>query len=162
MRSCLAFMLSAVCLVPSLACTSVAAEFAWQEPNVRILAAGDLEWTPQPFVFVQGHSVRYVDFAGGDDRNDGLTKQTPWKHHPWDPSATADAAACHGIHTYVFKRGVVYQCLLLSRFANRSFQQIADAQFFSHAHQIVSVKMACLNPQHAKYVAPLAFGDFVA
>ena len=38
-----------------------------------------------------------------------LRKQTPWKHHPWDPNATGQAKACKGAHTYVFKQGVVYR-----------------------------------------------------
>ena len=47
--------------------------------------------------------------TSGNDANDGLSKQTPWKHHPWDPNATGQAKACKGAHTYVFKQGVVYR-----------------------------------------------------
>ena len=50
-----------------------------------MLPTGDLEWAPQPFEFKAGESVRYIDFDGGNDANDGTSKQTPWKHHPWDP-----------------------------------------------------------------------------
>ncbi|NQT03808.1 MAG: hypothetical protein HQ580_17405, partial [Planctomycetes bacterium] len=46
---------------------------------------------------------------GGGDSNDGLTKNTPWKHHPWDPQGSGNAKQCKGIHTYVFKRGVYYR-----------------------------------------------------
>ncbi|MDH7569639.1 MAG: laminin G domain-containing protein, partial [Armatimonadota bacterium] len=58
-------------------------------------------------------SVRYIDFEGGDDARDGLTPASAWKHHPWDPAAEGKAAACRGIHTYVFKRGVVYRGTLM-------------------------------------------------
>jgi hypothetical protein len=88
---------------------SVASEWSWQDPKAKVLPTGDLEWTPKPFAFEQGDSVRYIDFADGNDANDGRGKATPWKHHPWDPAATGQAAACEGIHTYVFKRGVAYR-----------------------------------------------------
>ena len=63
----------------------------------------------RPFEFKAGESVRYIDFESGNDANDGLSKQTPWKHHPWDPNAGGKAAACKGVHTYVFKQGVDYR-----------------------------------------------------
>jgi hypothetical protein len=72
-------------------------------------ATQDLEWAPRPFVFEKGASVRYIDFDAGDDAKDGATQQTAWKHHPWDANATAQAKACKGIQTYVFKGGVVYR-----------------------------------------------------
>ncbi len=81
--------------------------WSWQEAHARVTPEGDLEWAPQPFAFKAGDSVRYIDFEGGDDANPG-TRQAPWKHHPWDPAATGRAAACGGIQTYVFKRGVAY------------------------------------------------------
>ena len=87
-----------------------AARWSWQEPQAKVLPTGDLQWAPQPFVFQAGESARYVDFGSGDDANDGLSKQTPWKHHPWDPNAGGKAAACKGVHTYVFKQGVVVFC----------------------------------------------------
>ena len=61
------------------------------------------------FEFKAGESIRYIDFESGNDANDGHSKQTPWKHHPWDPNATGQAAACKGAHTYVFKQGVDYR-----------------------------------------------------
>ena len=61
---------------------------------------------PRPFTFEKGASVRYIDFADGDDANPGDAPAKPWKHHPWDPQATGRAAAGAGVHTYVFKRGV--------------------------------------------------------
>ena len=85
------------------------ARWSWQEPHAKVLPTGDLEWAPQPFKFQPGSSLRYIDFESGDDAHDGLSKQTPWKHHPWDPNARANAAACKGTHTYVFKQGVVYR-----------------------------------------------------
>lgn len=91
-----------------------AAEYSWRQPHAKVLPTGDLEWAPQPFVFQKGNSVRYIDFAGGNDAADGRTQQTAWKHHPWDPAATGNAAACKGIHTYVFKRGVEYRGQLIA------------------------------------------------
>ena len=83
--------------------------FSWQEPHAKVLPNGALEWTPKPFVFQKGDSALYIDFESGDDAKDGKTQQTAWKHHPWDASATGEAKACKGIHTYVFKGGVVYR-----------------------------------------------------
>jgi len=85
------------------------ARWSWQEPQTKVLPTGDLEWAPQPFEFKPGASVRYIDFESGNDAGDGLSKQTPWKHHPWDPAATGLARACKGVHTYVFKQGVIYR-----------------------------------------------------
>jgi len=83
--------------------------WSWQKPHAKVLPTGDLEWEPKAFEFKGGESVRYIDFASGNDSNDGLSKQTPWKHHPWDPDAVGLAAACKGVHTYVFKQGVDYR-----------------------------------------------------
>ena len=71
-------------------------------------ADADIKWTPKPFVFERGDSVRYVDFENGNDANPG-TKAQPWKHHPWDKNATGKSAACKGVHTYCFRKGVVYR-----------------------------------------------------
>jgi hypothetical protein len=86
-----------------------AASYSWQDPQATITPSGDLEWAPEPFVFEAGASVRYIDYEGGSDSNTGLSKDSPWKHHPWDANATGNAAAESGIHTYVFKRGVAYR-----------------------------------------------------
>jgi hypothetical protein len=86
-----------------------AGRWSWQQPQVKVLPTGDLEWMPQPFEFRAGASVRYIDFESGDDTQDGLSKQAPWKHHPWDPEADGQAKACRGVHTYVFKQGVTYR-----------------------------------------------------
>ncbi len=83
--------------------------WSWQHPQAKVLPTGDLEWTPSDFQFITGESVRYIDFQSGDDSNDGLTKQTPWKHHPWDVNARFHSLACKGEHTYVFKQGVDYR-----------------------------------------------------
>ncbi|NOZ22492.1 MAG: LamG domain-containing protein [Planctomycetes bacterium] len=75
----------------------------------------DLTWSPKPFVFdARGNGIRYIDFEKGDDNNPG-TKEQPWKHHPWDKNATGQAAACEGIHTYCFKKGVVYRGALVAK-----------------------------------------------
>ncbi len=70
------------------------APYSWQQPQAKVLPTGDLQWAPKPFEFKPGASIRYIDFASGNDANDGLSKQTPWKHHPWDPNATGNAKAC--------------------------------------------------------------------
>jgi hypothetical protein len=75
----------------------------------RVEGGTEIRWLPQPFVFQQGDSVRYIDFEKGNDGNSGLTKDEPWKHHPWDPRATEKSAAEKGSHTYVFKGGVIYR-----------------------------------------------------
>ena len=85
------------------------ARWSWQEPQAKVLPTGDLEWSPKAFEFKAGDSVRYIDFESGNDANDGLSKETPWKHHPWDPNAGGKAATCKGPHTYVFKQGVDYR-----------------------------------------------------
>ena len=86
-----------------------AARWPWQEPQCQVLPTGDLEWAPQPFEFKAGEAIRYIDFASGSDSSDGASKQTAWKHHPWDPNAAGQAKACKGPHTYVFKQGVIYR-----------------------------------------------------
>lgn len=86
-----------------------AARWSWQEPQAKVLPTGDIEWTPTPFKYQPGSSIRYIDFEQGADANDGLTKQTPWKHHPWDPNATGQAKAAKGPQTFVFKQGVIYR-----------------------------------------------------
>ncbi|NLF40238.1 hypothetical protein GX586_12390 [bacterium] len=94
------------------AANAARADFSWQQPHARVLPNGDLEWAPKAFVFEKGASVRYIDFDAGDDTKDGRTRQTAWKHHPWDASAAGLARECTGIHTYVFKRGVAYRGML--------------------------------------------------
>jgi hypothetical protein len=89
-------------------------DWNWLTPKARVLPTGDLEWTPEPFQYQPGKSIRYIDFDGGDDAGPG-TRAQPWKHHPWDSAATGKAAAAQGIHTYVFKRGVMYRGALLAR-----------------------------------------------
>src|ERR1039458_936767 len=100
-------LLGASCLI--VAAGNATARWSWQEPQSKVLPTGDLAWAPQPFQFKAGSSIRYIAFDSGNDSNDGLSKQTPWKHHPWDPNATSQAKACNGTHTYVFKQGVVYR-----------------------------------------------------
>jgi hypothetical protein len=58
------------------------ARWSWQEPQAKVLPTGDLEWAPKAFEFKPGESIRYIDFESGNDTNDGLSKQMPWKHHP--------------------------------------------------------------------------------
>jgi len=56
-------------------------------------------------------AVYYVDYDGGDDRNDGLAAGTAWKHAPGDPEATDRAAVLEVKpgHTFIFKGGTVYR-----------------------------------------------------
>ena len=93
-----------------IAATGARAEesWSWQQTYAEVINTGDLKWTPKPFVFEKGDSVRYIDFDGGDDANDG-SREKPWKHHPWDAAAAGNAKACNGIQTYVFKGGVYYR-----------------------------------------------------
>jgi hypothetical protein len=105
----IAATLALLAVAHGVACAQAAARWSWQEPQARVLPAGDLEPAPRKFEFKPGKSIRYIDFDSGDDANDGLSKQTPWKHHPWDPNAAGNASACKGVHTYVFKQGVDYR-----------------------------------------------------
>ena len=70
-------------------------------------------------MFEKGASVRFIDFEAGADTNPGDTSAKPWKHHPWDPQAVGQAAAGSGLHTYVFRRGVVYRGRLRVKDAGR-------------------------------------------
>jgi len=99
--------------------TLCAATFSWQEPQATVLPQGDLEWAPRSFAFEAGESVRYIDYEVGSDDSDGLTRQTAWKHHPWDPAVQGRAAAASGADTYVFKRGVVYRGALTAKESGR-------------------------------------------
>lgn len=91
-----------------------AAQYAWQEPHAEVLPTGDLKWKPLSYTFEAGDSVRYIDFANGNDKNDGTAKDSAWKHHPWDGNASDKAKACSGIHIYVFKGGVTYRGRLVA------------------------------------------------
>ena len=90
-------------------------KYSWETQQAKVLENGDLEWVPRPFQLVKGSSVRYIDFEGGNDSNDGQSTSTAWKHHPWDASATGNALAGSGIQTYLFKRGVIYRGVLSAK-----------------------------------------------
>ncbi len=83
--------------------------YSWQRAHAKVLPTGNLQWAPTPYTFEAGDTVRYIDYENGDDANDGASKQTPWKHHPWDRDATGIAAEASGPVTYVFKGGVAYR-----------------------------------------------------
>jgi len=68
---------------------AAAAEFSWQKTHAQVSSTGDMEWAPQPLRYEQGDSIRYIDYEHGDDSSDGLTRDTPWQHHPWDTQASA-------------------------------------------------------------------------
>ena len=89
--------------------------YSWETQQAKALPNGDLQWAPRAFELVRGESVRYIDFEAGNDANDGLTTETAWKRHPWDASASANALAGRGIHTYIFKRGVIYRGVLTAQ-----------------------------------------------
>ncbi len=99
-------------------------QYSWEKEHARILPSGDIEWQPEPFTFEPGSSVRYIDYENGDDASDGMTRATAWKHHPWDNNATGNAAAASGIHTYVFKRGVVYRGHLTAKESGNPLEPI--------------------------------------
>lgn len=84
-------------------------KYSWETNQAKVLETGNLEWTPKPFVFEKGRSVRYIDYENGNDNNSGTSKSSSWKHHPWDANATGKSSACAGIQTYIFKRGSVYR-----------------------------------------------------
>ena len=83
--------------------------WSWQDSYAAVDPKGDLTWAPRPFVFQKSDPVRYIDFEGGSDANAGDAPARPWKHHPWDPNATANAASASGIRTFIFKRGATYR-----------------------------------------------------
>jgi hypothetical protein len=85
------------------------ARYSWQKPHAKVLSNGDIQWAPEPYAFRVGQEVRYIDYEGGDDNADGLTKATAWRHHPWDHDATGKAENASGSITYVFKGGVAYR-----------------------------------------------------
>ncbi len=102
--------LLAVIAVLTFALAGVAGgEYCWQKPQAKVLPQGDLKWAPEPFEFQPGDSVRYIDYENGDDDAPGTSKDSAWKHHPWDRDATGKAAQAAGPITYVFKRGVFYR-----------------------------------------------------
>ncbi len=92
-----------------------AGDYPWQKPQAKVLPNGDLQWAPEPFKFQPGKVVRYIDFEGGNDANDGASRDKAWKHHPWDTQATGKAAE-HSVPgtTYIFKGGVVYRGSLIA------------------------------------------------
>ncbi len=102
-------MLGLLVAAPGAAEVQNPVRWSWQEPQAKVLPTGDLQWAPKAFEFRPLAPSRYIDFESGADANDGLSRQSPWKHHPWDPNATGQAAACQGVHTYVFKQGVDYR-----------------------------------------------------
>ena len=102
-------MLCVSALIALCGAGAVLADYSWQDPHAEVIETGDLKWKPKPFAFECGESVRYIDYENGDDGNDGETRGTPWKHHPWDTRATGKAKDTEGIHTYVFKRGTHYR-----------------------------------------------------
>jgi len=67
----------------------------------------DLTWKTNPFHPFVDASAKYIDYQQGSDSNDG-SRQSPWKHHPWDKRATAKAKTSKGVVTYYFKKGVTY------------------------------------------------------
>jgi len=90
-------------------------QYSWEKPQAKVIETGDLQWQPEPFKYIEGSAVRYIDFESGDDNNDGKSVKTAWKHHPWDSAATGKPQTSSGIFTYVFKRGVVYRGVLTAR-----------------------------------------------
>ena len=107
-----AFSLQPKDLKPAAAGKRTAKQYSWEISQAKVTEAGNLMWNPKPFIYTHGSSIRYIDFENGDDNNNGISKLTPWKHHPWDPKAVGYAALCSGIHSYVFKCGVTYRGIM--------------------------------------------------
>ncbi|MFW5732132.1 MAG: LamG-like jellyroll fold domain-containing protein [Planctomycetota bacterium] len=108
-------IMAALILLPMLASAQDQPKtWSWQKPHAKVLPTGDLQWAPQPFAYQADGEVRYIDFANGDDANPG-TRAKPWKHHPWDPAATANAKNGGQADTFVFKRGVIYRGTLAGK-----------------------------------------------
>ena len=42
-----------------------AEEYSWQKTYAKISSTSDIDWTPQPFSFEKGDSVRYIDYERG-------------------------------------------------------------------------------------------------
>jgi len=103
-----------------------AAEYSWQQPHAKVIPSGDLEWAPRPYRLAvePGATFRYLDFERGDDRQDGKTPETAWKHHPLDPQATGAARNGLGAYTYLFKGGVEYRGTLRGRLEGTAEQPI--------------------------------------
>ncbi len=112
-------LVTLACLVGFAALCGAAETYSWQKPYAKVDPKGNLTWAPQMFAFEKGQTVRYIDFAGGNDANPGTSPDKAWKHHPWDPQATGQAKAARGVDTYVFKRGVVYRGNLVVRESGR-------------------------------------------
>lgn len=124
MRVTTLLILTALCSITNL---HAAERAAWQDgrfptwpsplqAGAKVVEGGtEIRWLPESYRFEVGDSRRYIDFEGGDDSRDGLTPATAWKHHPWDAQATAQAAAASGVHSYIFKGGVVYRGALVAR-----------------------------------------------
>jgi hypothetical protein len=56
----------------------------------------------------QGYSATYyIDFAAGSDANDGLTRSTPWKRHPYMKGSATRYSHASG-DRFVFKGGVTW------------------------------------------------------
>ena len=104
------FLLIGTCLMgqsPSVPDSPAGLKYSWEKPHAKVLDNGDLGWQPEDFNYIVGPAVRYIDFEGGNDNNNGTGKTTAWKHHPWDPDATGTAQSSNGIFTYV-KKGEWY------------------------------------------------------
>src|SRR5436190_2474393 len=110
---------------------SETSSWSWQDSYAEVDAKGDLKWKPQPFVFETSGSIRYIDFEKGDDANSGAAPETPWKHHPWDPSAVGKSATGAGVHTYVFKRGE-WHLAWATRQASHCAQQLRPEHPFQY------------------------------
>jgi len=108
-------LLAVILLSLSITAQEIPSLYSWETQQAKVLPNGDLQWAPQAFQLVKGTSLRYIDYDGGNDANDGLSTATAWKHHPWDASATSKALAGSGIQTYIFKRGVIYRGVLIAK-----------------------------------------------
>ncbi|MFW5846254.1 MAG: hypothetical protein ACOCXJ_08505, partial [Planctomycetota bacterium] len=94
-----------LCCLSALVAASAAEGGLWRQ-QATVLPTGDLELRQEPYRYLPGEEIRYIDYESGADSNPG-TRAAPWKHHPWD--ADFSGQADDAVDTYVFKRGVVYR-----------------------------------------------------
>ena len=120
--------------------------YEWQRDYARISDQGDIVWTPEKKNFETGVNIRYIDYQNGLDTNDGKTKEFAWKHHPWDPASTGNAAAGQDIDTTVFKGGVVYR---------------GEIDLIRHGSEDVPVRITC-DPEWGGGAAIMAGSERVS
>ncbi|MDP6045567.1 MAG: LamG domain-containing protein [Phycisphaerae bacterium] len=109
----------AAVLLVSIGIVGAAEKYSWRNSHAKVTVKGELQWAPQPFAYRPGKSIRYIDYAMGSDSNDGKSKTSAWKHHPWDAGATGKSRSAAGVDTFVFKRGISYRGTIVAKESGR-------------------------------------------